>query len=652
LLSCNAVTRWRAGASAITVVFGLLVAILSPLAGHRAQAEPGPPAVGGPAFSLSDMGVEAPLAFYGDQGSAELTFPVPRGLTPEALNARVELPVNVRSGLVTVRQQERTIARVPLPPTDQGPITIPLAGAAIEDNAVSVTLRTSLVAAEGYCLDPTDPLRLVGGSVAFGGSEAPPAAVAEFLPPILRKLTIAIPGAPTTAESEAAVRLAAAVTAQYGQQPTAVVVTALRAQLRPAGPFERQVLIQQGPEVGVSLQPAGGGLPNLRISGPDSEITNQTRLLASAISRLALSSKAVVGPLRSSPQLAGDVTTLQALGQPSVSAVALAPQVSVGLDQTRMGRPAKGVRVHLKGSYTPPPTGVSARLVAVVGGETIDTWSVDDEHLIDRWVDVPDRLLQRYTTLGISLDVAGNTGRCGEFQPLTLTIDGASVVRSSEADPPVPAGLQSLPQALMPRVLVGIGPDAFADTVRAAAIAVAMQRLSALPIDPAVTGISEALASRLPAIVVAADGWDHPDVVLPINAQQGRLDLDGVLDDGQSTTLTLDPALKYGTVQAFNDRGRSLLVATSNAAPGQLDDLLRWMSSDPRRWSKLDGVAVVSVPRQAPVVIGAQPEIGAPVPSDPAALRWTAGVAIGLVAVFGGWFLWRRRQRLVARGDG
>jgi hypothetical protein len=233
-----------------------------------------------------------------------------------------------------------------------------------------------------------------------------------------------------------------------------------------------------------------------------------------------------------------------------------------------------------------------------------------------------------------------------------LTIDGASVVQSSEADPPVPAGLQSLPQAFMPRVLVGIGPDAFADTVRAAAIVVAMQRLSALPIDPAVTGISEALASRLPAIVVAADGWDHPEVVLPINAQQGRLDLDGVVDDGQSTTLTLDPALKYGIVQAFIDRGRSLLVATSNAAPGQLDDLLRWMSSDPRRWSQLDGAAVVSVPRQAPVVIGAQPAIGAPVPSDPAALRWTAGVAIGLVAVFGGWFLWRRRQRWVARGDG
>lgn len=643
----------RAASVLLVIVVGMLPFAVAPAWAEPTEQDPEPTEQdrGGPGFSLLDMGTVAPLAFYGDQGSAELTFPVPRGLVPEALNATVEIPVNVRSGLLTVRQKERTIARVPLPVKDLSPITIPLSGSAVEDNAVSLTLRTSLVAAEGFCLDPTNPLRLVDGSVSFGGSEAPPSAVADFLPPILRKLTIVIPAAPAKAESESAIRLATAVTAYYGQQPTAVVVSALRGPLRPAGPFERQIIIQQGPNVGVALEPVEGGLPNLRISGPEGELTNQTRLLASGISRLALSSKAVVGPLKSTPQLAGDVTTLQALGQPSVSAVALAPQVSVGLDQTRMGRPAKGVRVHLKGSYTPPPTSISARLVALVGGETVDTWEVDEKARIDRWVDIPDRLLQRYTTLGVALNVAGNTGRCGEFQPLTLTIDGDSVVQSTAADPPVPGGLQSLPQALMPRTLVGIGPDAFADTVRAAAIAVAMQRLSALPLDAAVTSVEEALSSRLPAIIVAADGWERPEVKLPVSTDSGRLNFDGVVDDGQSTTLTLDPALPFGSLQAFVDRGRSLLIATSNAAPAQLDDLVRWMSADPRRWSKLDGVAVVSVPRQDPVVVDAQPATSAALQNDRAGLWWTAGAAIGLVAGAGGWFLWRRR-RWVARGDG
>lgn len=627
--------------------FVLLSAVLlSPVA---AQAEPG--AAGGQTFSLQDMGTVAPLAFYGDQGTAELTFPVPQGLTPTALKATVEIPVNVRSGVITVMQKDRTVARLPLPTTDQAPITIPLAGVAIDDNAATVTLRTYLVPAEGYCLDPTNPLRLTDGAVSFAGAEAPPTTVAEFLPPILRKLTIVIPPEPSKAESDAALRLATAVTAHYGQQPTAVVVSAASdASPAPAGSFERQVVIRQGPDTGLALQPGKGPLPNLQISGPDNALTNQTRLLASDVSRLALSSKAVVGPLKSSPQLPGDVTSMQALGQPSVSAVALAPQVSVGLDQTRMGRPAKSIRVHLKGSYTPLPASVSGRLVTLVGGETIDTWSVDGQGRIDRWIDVPDRLLQRYTTLGVSLDVAGNTGRCGEFQPLTLTIDGDSVVESAAAGPPVPPGLQSLPQALMPRMLVGIGPAAFADTARAAAIAVALQRLSALPIDTAVTTVEEALTAKLPAVIVSADGWKHPGLPLPVDADKGRLALDAVIDNGESTTLTLEPDVQYGSLQVVVDGGRSLLVATSNAAPAQLDRLLQWMTADSRRWSKLDGLAVISVPEKNPVVIGSQRSVSSPVGEASAATGWWAAAGALVLGGSAFWFL-RRRRRRSASGD-
>lgn len=600
----------------------------------------------GISFSLTAMGTVTPLTFYGDQGTAELTFPVPPGLVPDALTATVELPLGVRAGVIAVTQRDRTISRIPLPPTDDASIVIPLAGVEINDNAVTVTLRTHLLPAEGSCFESSVPLRLIGGTVSFGGVEAPPATVADFLPPILRKLTIAIPAAPDRAEADAAIRLATSVTAHYGQQPTAVAVVPLGGPLAPSGPFERQVVIQQGSGAGLALEPVPGALPNLRISGPEGEVVNQSRLLASDISRLALSSKAVVGPLKSSPQLPGDVTTLRALGQPEVSAVALSPQVSVGLDQTRMGRPAKDVRVHLMGSYTPNPGSVSARLVAIVGGETIATWPVDSAGTIDRWVDVPDRLLQRYTTLGISYNVAGNTGRCGEFQPLTLTIDGDSVVESRAADPPVPSGFQSLPQALMPKTLVGIGPNAFADTVRATALAVAMQRLSALPIDTEVAGTQDALKSRLPAIIVAAEGWTHSDVPLPVTADKNRLELDGVVGQGGSTTLTLDPEVKYAALQVVFEGGRSLLVATSNGAPGQLDELLRWVGADPRRWSRVDGTAVISAPGREPVVVGPQPGVdGVSVGRQgTAAGWWAAGVGALAAAVAAALFVRRSRR--------
>ena len=630
----------------LSALLGLIALLLPGLSVPTVHAAPADPPAAGLMVSLGDMGAITPLAFYGEQGTADLTFPVPRGLVPITFNAALELPINVRSGLISVTQGDRTIARLPMPLTDQAPVVIPLAGAAIVDNSVSVTLRTSLSAVEGYCLESTTPVRLINGAVAFTGIEAPPTAIADFLPPILRKLTIGIPATPDVAESDAAVRLAAAVVARYGRQPTSVVVVPLDAPPPAPAPFERQIVIAHGPETGIALQ--GGPNPLLRISGPDSELTNQTRLLSTELSRLALSSKAVAGALKPSPQLPGDVTTLRALGQPAVSAVALSPQVAVGLDQTRMGRPAESIRVHLIGSYTPLPTSVSGRLAAIVGQETIASWTVDSTGLIDRWIDVPDHLLQRYTTLGISLNVAGNTGRCGEFQPLTLTIDGDSVVESHAAVPPVPDGLQSLPQALMPHTLIGIGPDGFADTVRAAAIAIAMQRLSALPIDTEVTGVQQALDSRGPAVIISADGWDHPQTALPISADKNRIALEGFLDNGESTTLTLDPELKYGALEAFYDGHRSLLVATSNGAPGQLDELLRWMSADPRRWSRVDGVAVIAAPGSEPVVVGIQSGVAGVTASHddekPGTVAAAAVVAAALIGTGLIFITWRRRR--------
>lgn len=134
-----------------------------------AAADDAKSAPGSTTLSLVEMGASTPLAFYGEQGSAELTFPVPRGLTPIALNATVELPVNVRAGMITATQDGRTIARVALPADDEAPITVPLSGVAIADNAATVTLRAYSIPNPGTCLDPTNPLRLINGAVAFTG---------------------------------------------------------------------------------------------------------------------------------------------------------------------------------------------------------------------------------------------------------------------------------------------------------------------------------------------------------------------------------------------------------------------------------------------------------------------------------------------------
>jgi hypothetical protein len=437
--------------------------------------------------------------------------------------------------------------------------------------------------------------------------------------------------------------------AHYGKQNTEVAVAPLdegQTAPSPSLPLERNVVIREQPDTGVALQ-GDTEVPSLLISGPPNELTNQTRAMWGDFGRLALSSKAVVGPLRSSPQLPPDVTTLRQLGQPGVNATALAPQVSIALDQTRLGRSAHDLRVHLRGSYTPLPSSVGGQLVAMIGGETLARWPTDNTGNIDYWVDVPDRLLQRYTNLGVAINISGNTGRCGEFQPITLTIDGDSPVESKLAKPPVPDGFQALPQALMPRVEIGIG-ESFDDTRRAVTILVGLQRLSALPIDTVVKSLEEAITSPNPAVLVAADGWTDERILLPVNGNSaGRIVVEGIDGTNEQGELALDPNLRFGSLQTLYEGKRTLLVATSNNAPQQLDALLSWLDSNVERWSRLTGSALIAAPDRNPVQVATANEEPPPssTPRRSALLWWAIGPGVAAVVAMAAWLIILRGRR-------
>lgn len=635
---------------ALAAVVGLCV--MSAPASWAAPDDPDT-AVDSPTLALTDLGYAAVMTFWGQEATMPLSVPVPRGLTPAALNATVQLPLNMRSGIITVTQGERTISKVNLPATDQAPIVIPLAGAEVTDNSVAVTVHTYLQQSEGnnFC-DWGNPLRLFNGTVSFTGVEQPPATVARFLPPVLRKLSIYLPPSPSTAESEAAIRLAAAASARYGRQaPEIVVVPLPEGQTAPptrSGPLEREVVIKEGSDSGLSLQ--GSAHRWLLVSGPLGQTDeSDMAVLFSDLSGLAASSKVSVESSSPTVRLPGDTATLRELGLPFANATMLQPRVSIGLDQTRWGRSVHSVRVHLLGSYTAPGN-IGGQIVASVGQETIDHWATDGQGVIDRWVDVPDRLLQRYTNLDLMLAVSANAGPCGDFttfgagsQQLTLSINGDSTVQSSPAAPPVPDGLRSMPQALLPKVQVGIEPHSLNDTVRAINIIGGLQRMSSIPIEIAVTSVQQAIDSPNPAILIAADGWNHSDVVLPVAAgPSGPITVNALESGGKPTKIELDPTVRFASLQTVFNRGRSLLVATSNGASAQLDELLAWLNSDSKHWEKLTGVAEVFIPGQDPVSVDRPP--GSPVAgaegghSDLSWLwwfgaAWLAVAAIGAVVI-------------------
>ena len=280
------------------------IAMLVSAAPH-AVAEPtgGGALLDAPSISLADLGSSKILTFKGDRQTttASLSFPVPPGLVPVALTATLKLPTPARFGSMTVTQSDKFISRTVVGPADVGPVNIPLAGTEVFGNYVSLELTSTIIPTDGYCFDSLNPVQMFDAVVKFAGTETAPTTVAAFMPPVLRKLTVALPAKPSQAESDAAVQLIAAVQARYGGSDRAYAVVPLAegtTTLPPSAPLERQVIIKEGPDKGLSLQ-GNVGVPALLVSGTGEELKNQTRLLTDDALYLALTPKTVAGPLGS-----------------------------------------------------------------------------------------------------------------------------------------------------------------------------------------------------------------------------------------------------------------------------------------------------------------------------------------------------------------
>lgn len=643
--------------AAIGAIAALLIATApGAIAEPDVPPPPPPPAAAPPAGStsipLTDLGASNAVSFFINRDTAisSLTFPVPNGMTPVELRARLEVPVNLRFANLSVTQGDRTINRQLLPTEDQAEVVIPLNGLQVFDNWITLNFTMSAVPLVDYCWDPSYPIRLVNGSVSFTGVESVPSTVATFLPPVLRKVTIAIPDKPSAAESTAAVQVAAAVANRAGQQPELAVVPLPPGGDRlpaPAAPAERQIIVKEGPDKGLSLQ-TGPGIPALRVSGPAGDLAAQVNLLSEDSLRYAVSSTATAETLPEQ-KFVSDSTTLGDLNGSPVTSEALWPRVSVPIDQTRWGHPVGGTSVHLIGSYTPLNRDFGGEVTVSVDREVLDRWPAEDSGVIDRMITIPDSLLTRSTNLEVGIRSTGNPGRCGDHLPVLLRIDPKTTITVEPANPPVPQGFQSVPQALMPRIRIGIGDDTFGDTARAVQIITGLQRASAVPLVTDVIPLQQAITGTDPALLISAGGWDDTTIPLPFSAQQGKVTVSGVNDRGDSIELNLDPAKGFASLQPVYDGQRTVLVATSTGGPGQLDELLRYLAAQPGRWSGLEGRALLSTPGFPPITVPNPPvEYSAPAAAEASQggdWFWWAVGGVAVLAALGALAILLRARR-------
>lgn len=640
-----------------------------------------------------DLGSSGSIPFevFRNVASANLSFNVPTGMTPKELRATLELPVDLRFGSLTVRLGDKTISQVNLPPrreirpanpgaqpsaadgtptpqptpTGEVPaleptmqeIVIPLTGTPVYGSWVSLSLTMTALGPDNYCWDSLTPIRLLNGSISFDGKETPPTSVAKFLPGVLRAATIAVPNNPSRAESDAAVQLAAEITMRYGGQSPSISVVPLSdgaTALPPSRPLERQFIIREGPETGISL--VGPDVPALLISGPGPELTNQVRLLGDEALQYALESKVIAPKTDLKQELVPDKTTLKELKLNGLKGEDLWPRVRIELDQTKFGHPIDSFRVHLMGSYTPLPDNFGGEVLVMADSTVIDRWPTEPKGIIDRWVAVPHELINRSTNLSVTVHTDGDPGHCGDYLPMDLRIDEASEVEATPSVPPTapyPPGFQSLPQTLMPRVTFGIGADTFGDTARAADIAAGLQQMSsAIPLATTVTSLKEALESPDPAVLVSSDGWDDKNIGLPFSVDKETVTVQATDPAGEAVTLTVEPAMLYGSLQTVFDGNRTLLVATSNGAPQQIDQLLQWLNGERGRWQGINGRALISTAGSSEPVTVPNPPADLSTPTgggtgshSTADLIWTVAGGLAGLAVIGALFIVFRTRR-------
>ena len=202
----------------------------------------------------------------------------------------------------------------------------------------------------------------------------------------------------------------------------------------------------------------------------------------------------------------------------------------------------------------------------------------------------------------------------------------------------------------MPLVRVGIGDDAFGDTSRAAQVLVGLQRSSGVPLLTQVMPFAAAIGGPDSAVLIASGGWTDPNIRLPFNADKNRVTVNGSDPNGQAVTLDLDPAIRYGALQTVFDGRRSLLVATSNGAPEQLDELLRWVAAERGRWSGLNGRALIAVLGSEPVTVPNLPaewaeQSGGSGSADSATWFWPAVGGVAAIAALGAMVILFRARR-------
>lgn len=621
-----------------------------------AAAEPYVEAVAGPsvtpAIGWAQLGLSDRMDIIGANLPADVSVPVPNGVTPTLLTGEVGSIVNVTDGRVDVIDGRGVVLGViPLPAgAISVPFTIDTSAAQVVDGRtrLSFVVRDTGPAATTCTQPPAVTLSRL--ATTFSGPAPDPTTVAGFLPGYLDHVVIRVDPAPSPAVAQAALDLVAKLTRLYRPMPVRIDVSTGAepgvVSLQSLSGTTRVIDIRDGGRPGITVENPGTPAAVLAITGTGEQLATQVGLFTDRRLGLAQGNSATLVSSREASDVSSTMKTFGQLGISAQASVVGTTTLYTGFDAAAFGVGAiNGAAVHLKAHYTPVVGGEGSVLVRS-GDTVLATHSLDGSGTLDITGDIPAESITSNVGLAVELRYIPRQDCPPLSDRVTFSIDPQSTVtvRPGAGNR---GGFAALPMAFTPDFDVAIDSPEHLRYAAAALNLIAQQ--TQITLRPRVTQLSDAASSGSSTLVVSggrglADAGMHPPL-LPGTAD--TVDV-GSAPSSAATTL-VDLHAPLGMVQAFTDSGRSVVAVTGTGDWTLVDATLDHVRGLPNRWGSLTGDVVATGIAGETVTLSVSE--GDSMPHQPAPgegwqwWAWASIAAVGAAAVAAGATVLIRRRR-------
>ncbi len=615
-----------AGVLATALVVG--VAAVAP-----AAAAPGD---GSATLSWQELGMGSSVSIDSADVAVGVSIPVPEGMVPTRLTGVVASATNVSDAFIQVARNDGTIVgtvRVPRfgPQQLSTPFAVPLTAVPVGDNGradLRLTLRNTN--ADAVC-GPIPDVSLTGLNVAYSGTASVPRTIQDVFGTVVSTVTVYTPVKPSAAVGQTALGVVAAIADHYRPQRVAIEVkeSAGTSVPRSGNPLDRAVVIREADGAGeVRLEGAGRPDAALVISGDADSLPDQVALFREGLTGLAQTTSVSVEAVGARDVQGSDTVRFDEFSDRLSTEVLGATTLVPGFDPTMLalGRPG-AVDVQLKARYTPVRADERANVLAMSGGEVLQTSALNGSGVLDTQFTIPAAQVAANEPLEFRISYEPAPGACSPRSvPLTFQIDPSSTA-SSSTTPVRMGGFSSVPLGWQPTVQVALDNTNPGQLDAAAELIASVQRSSATALSPVLVPLDQAVSSGTGALVIA-DAANARPLSPPINTE----DASTLVDLSDQVRLAIPNGL--GSIQAFAQNSRTVVLVTTSGSWDLVDPLFAYLDDQEGDLANLRGdVLVAGRAGQTELMTvradGPRPEIAAVGTSW---LMWL-GVSIALVAI-------------------